>query len=454
MPGSVSRILVIDDDSNLSKLVVNILTAEGYECLFETSGEAGLKRLREGLFDLVMLDLMLPDIDGLRILREIRQDDNPESPQVVMISGEGSIKSALRATRNGAFDFLEKPLEAERIIVTVRNALEKGRMERTRNRYLSDMNEKYRMIAESPSMLPVLDLIEKAAQTECKILIEGENGTGKELVARSIHLKSARSEEAFIAVNCAAIPETLIESTLFGHKKGAFTNAYRDQIGRFQAADGGTLFLDEIGDMSLMLQAKLLRVLEDGTVEMVGSNTPVQMDVRLITATNRNLQKAMIDGTFREDLFYRLNVLSIKIPPLRDRKDDIPHLLNFYLERLCIERGCEPKSFTKTAERTLMTYHWPGNVRELRNLVEKTVTLTDGPVIDYADITHHLKRDGDSFFQMKSGFTLRQARREFERSMIKKTIKECGGNITLASKILDVPRTYLYKKMKNLGMKQ
>lgn len=450
MPSSTNRILVVDDDRNLSRILVNILDYEGYESEFVNSGEGALKKIKDENFDLMLLDLALPDLSGLDVLRaaqEIRSN-----MQVVMISGQGNIHTAVEATRSGAYDFLEKPLDSERILVTINNALDKGRLVRKTNQLREDVKGRYIMIGESPELEEIRQLILRAAATDSKVLIEGENGTGKELVARAIYFNSQRFGEPFVAVNCAAIPENLIESELFGHKRGAFTGAVADKIGRFQAANQGTLFLDEIGDMSLMTQAKVLRALEENTIEMVGAQDEIKVDVRVVVATNRDLQAEMKKGNFREDLYYRLNVLNIHIPPLRERKSDIPLLVNYFIRYFCEEQGRVSKKISDKAMSRLCNYYWPGNVRELRNVVEKMVTLIDGRVIQQKDISNMLKNDKSLHNAPVGNVPLKEARLEFERNYIMAKLTELDWNISKTANMLQIPRTYLYKKIKALGI--
>jgi len=454
MSCTTSYVLVVDDDRNLAKILVNILEFEGYECLVANDGETAMQWLEERNYDLVLLDLALPDMSGLDILQIINKADNIYATQVVMISGQGCIHTALRATRLGAYDFLEKPLNTERVLVTIKNALEKGRLQRAKNRFIHDMKEKYIMIGDSDPMKKVNELILRAAATDSKVLIEGENGTGKELVARAIYYNSDRSGESFITVNCAAIPDNLVESELFGHKKGTFTGAIADKIGRFQMADRGTLFMDEIGDMRLMTQAKLLRALESNKIEMLGSTKTIDVDVRIISATNRNLQDAMIQGEFREDLFYRLNVLSVKLPPLRERRSDIPLLVNHFLRLFCEEQGKITKKIAGAAMKAIQEHTWPGNVRELRNIIEKIVTMVDSDVINKTCIMPFLKSAGLTQMDMSSGLSFKDAKMNFERRLIIDKLTEYNWNITLTANSLKMPRTYLYKKIRNLNIEQ
>jgi len=450
MQSSANRILVVDDDRNLSRILVNILDFEGYDSEFVNSGQAALDKIKVESFDLMLLDLALPDLNGLDVLRsamEIRP-----AMQAVMISGQGDIHTAVEATRSGAYDFLEKPLDSERILVTINNALEKGKLLRKTNQLREDVKGQFVMIGKSPELEAIRQLILRAAASESKVLIEGENGTGKELVARAIYFNSPRFGEPFVAVNCAAIPENLIESELFGHKRGAFTGAVADKIGRFQMAHQGTIFLDEIGDMSLMTQAKVLRALEESTIEMVGAQEEITVDVRVIAATNRDLQKEMKAGNFREDLYYRLNVLNIHIPPLRERTGDIALLVNHYIHRFCEEQGRVTKKISDKAMERLSHYYWPGNVRELRNVVEKIVTLIDGRVIQQKDIASLLKNDKSLQQAPVGDVPLKEARLAFERNYIMSKLTEYDWNVSQTAQVLQIPRTYLYKKIKALGI--
>jgi two-component system nitrogen regulation response regulator NtrX len=369
-----------------------------------------------------------------------------------MISGEGTIHTAVEATKKGAYDFLEKPVDTDRLLLTVKNALDRGRLEMEKEQLLDRVKQHYVMIGTSSKMKEIHELIQKAGATNSKVLVEGENGTGKELVARAIHHESSRAGQSFVAVNCAAIPETLIESELFGHKKGSFTGAIADKPGRFQTADGGTLFLDEIGDMSLMTQAKVLRALEEGVVEMVGSGESISVDVRVIAATNKDLQKEMQNGNFREDLFFRLNVLNIKVPPLRERKEDIPLLVDYYIQYFCAEHGIKLKKMTSKAMQHLLRHNWPGNVRELKNFIEKLVILISPAEILSEHITSILEHHTLSKPAVAEDLSLKEARESFERDYIRQKLTMCDWNVTKAAQILGVPRTYLYKKMHMLGI--
>ena len=383
------RILIVDDDRSHCDIIANALDYEGYNTDIANNGKTAILKIQSDILDLILLDFKLPDMTGIKVLEKAREKNPPV--QVVMLSGQGSIHTAVEATKMGAYDFLEKPISSDRILLTLRNALDRGRLEREKAHLLESVKKHYTMVGEGPKMKEIHDLIRKAAKTNSKVLIEGENGTGKELVARAIHHESSRAGRPFVAVNCAAIPETLIESELFGHKKGSFTGAIADKPGRFQQADSGTIFLDEIGDMSIMTQAKVLRTLEEGTIEMVGGSEAIPVDVRVIAATNKDLLEEMKASHFREDLYFRLNVLSIKVPTLRERRDDIPILVEYYTQHFCNEHGVVQKKITPKALQQLVRYPWPGNVRELKNFVEKAVVLIGPAEIQPHDVSAILK---------------------------------------------------------------
>jgi two-component system, NtrC family, nitrogen regulation response regulator NtrX len=447
-----TAILVADDDPALCEILVHILKVEGYSVERVHTGGEALRCLQRGGTDLVLLDLRLPDMSGMDILSALQK--RKSKIQAIMISGEGDIRTALGATRMGAFDFLEKPLDPDRVLLTIKNALERRRLEDDKERLLEAVRGHYVMIGRSAGMQRVRDLIVKASKTNSKVLIEGENGTGKELVARAIHHGGAKAVRPFVAVNCAAIPDPLIESELFGHKKGAFTGAISDKSGKFKAADGGTLFLDEIGDMSPMIQAKMLRTLEEGAVEMLGSNEPVPVDVRLVSATNKDLQTEMAEGRFRKDLYFRINVLNIKLPPLRERRDDIPMLVEHYIRHFCGEHGVVLKRMTASAAEMLCAFGWPGNIRELKNFVEKMVILLEPDEIRADDIRPLLNDAGRSDrSEPNDGLKLGEAKDRFEREFIREKLEAANWNITRTAELLGIPRTYLHKKVKQMGLR-
>ncbi len=447
-----ATILIVDDDPFIRSSLCEILSYRGYHCTEAADGKEALQTIEQHPPDLVLLDLRLPRVEGLEVLKRSIQI-KPDLP-VVMISGQGTIPLAVEATRQGAYDFLEKPLEAERVLLTIEHALEAYALRVQRNRLLEETQQRYRMLGNDPKIKEVYALIDSAARVESKVLVTGESGTGKELVARAIHLNSARADQPFVPVNCAAIPETLIESELFGYKKGAFTGAATDRQGKFQQADGGTLFLDEVGDMSLMMQAKVLRVIEDGKVVPVGSSEPVKVDVRIIAATNKNLEKEIEEGNFRHDLFYRLNVIPISLPPLRARKDDIPLLAEYFLEQVCVQEGLAEKRFAKNAWPILKGHDWPGNVRELRTVVERAVVLTPEPQIDAAVVSQALRTSREWVDLYRSEQTLREARAQFERKYIEKVLEKHGGKIQATAEALGIQRSHLWKKMKRYGIER
>ena len=368
-----NTILIVDDEAGIRDALSSVLTDEGYTVESVPSGEECLSRLDRGGVDLILLDIWLPKMDGIETLERMRE--NGHFPMVVMISGHGNIETAVRATKLGAFDFVEKPLSIEKISRTVKNALEFLRLEEENQRLRAELGHRYQVIGQSVPMKALRQQIALAAPTNGRVLIYGESGTGKELVARALHAGSLRSNEPFVEVNCAAIPEELIESELFGHIKGSFTGASDDKIGKFQKADRGTLFLDEIGDMSLRTQAKVLRVLEEQRLEPVGSNELITVDVRVIAATNKRLEEQISRGLFREDLFYRLNVIPFTAPALRERVEDIPILARHFLAEFAAAYGRKPKELSDAALGVLTRYHWPGNVRELRNLIERLMII-------------------------------------------------------------------------------
>ena len=387
----MAKILIIDDERAIRNTLKDILDFEGYEVEVVENGKIGLDRATSGAFDLIYSDVKMPEMDGIEFLTAYRQaleaaPDRLPAP-VVMISGHGNIETAVDALKKGAFDFIEKPIDLNRLLVTTKNALQHGSQtqeikEKTEEiqTLRSRVASKNKMIGESPAIAHVRDIISKVAPTEARVLITGENGTGKEVVARLLHEQSQRAKKPLVEVNCAAIPSELIESELFGHTKGAFTSAIKDRAGKFEQADGGTLFLDEIGDMSLDAQAKVLRALQENEITRVGSDKTIHVNVRVIAATNKNLQTEIEKGTFREDLYHRLNVIPIHVPALRERTDDIPLLVNYFAEVICAEQGCKTKTFAPEAIKALQARTWSGNIRELRNVVERLIILAADPI--------------------------------------------------------------------------
>ncbi len=442
------KILLIDDEKSIRDSLRGILEDEGFEVKEAESGESAIEIMRKERFDAILLDVWLPGMDGIEVLKNIRERE--DNCPVIMISGHANIETAVKATKIGAYDFLEKPLSSERVLLTIKNALKQRKLEEENILLKEKVKAKYAMIGESRAIKEIKQLIEDIAPTNGRVLITGENGTGKELVARLIHEKSLRRHKRFAEINCAAIPDDLIESELFGYVKGAFTNALKDKKGKFLLADGGTLFLDEIGDMSLKTQAKVLRVSEEQKFEPLGSTESISIDTRIIAATNKDLQLEIHKGTFREDLFFRINVIPIHVPPLRERKEDIPLLAKHFLEEFSEEYGKRPKEFTSSAMEKLTTYSWPGNVRELRNLIERLVIIVKEDKIDAKDINlpGEAKRTVDSFFDLK----FFEAKEIFERNIILKHLMDNNWNIAKTAKSLGLERTTLYKKMKSLGI--
>jgi two-component system nitrogen regulation response regulator NtrX len=445
------EILIVDDELSWCQILKNTLEYVGYRVDIANDGKTALSMFKSKRYDLLLVDLRLPDMSGLDVIHETIPL-NPNVP-VVMISGQGTIQSAIEAARNGAYDFLEKPVNSDRMLLTIRNALEKRRLEAERRRLLKDNENRYTLVGESTAMRSVREFIRKAAAVNAKVLIAGESGTGKDLLARGIHFNSARAARPFVTLNCAAITETLIESELFGHKRGAFTGAVADKPGRFQTASSGTLFLDEIGDMSLITQSKVLRVLEEEKVDPVGSNRSESVNVRVIAATNRDLRDQIRNGQFREDLFFRLNVLGFKIAPLRERKEDIPLLIDHFNAQLCERQGIPSKRIPGRAINYMVDYPWPGNVRELKNVIEKLIVLGGKEDIQPRDVEAVL-RGGIHFYgdDGPSPASLKEAREQFERQHIINALSHCEGNISRAAELLEIPRTYLHKKIKMLGI--
>ncbi len=414
------------------------------------SGEACLEELAKG-YDLILLDVWLPGMDGMETLARIQEVPFAERPVAVMISGHGTIETAVKATKLGAFDFLEKPLTIEKIAVVIKNALRHRRLELENVRLRGANESRYRIIGESVPMKALRQQLALMAGTNGRVLIYGASGTGKELVARAIHALSPRSGEPFVEVNCAAIPEELIESELFGHRKGSFAGAHEDKTGKFQKADGGSLFLDEVGDMSLKTQAKVLRALDEQRLEPVGALESVQVDVRVIAATNKNLQEEIERGNFREDLFYRLNVIPFQVPLLKEHVEDIPLLADHFVKEFTTAYGRKPKELTPEACRVLQEYHWPGNVRELRNLMERIVIMNPQVRIDARHIP--LPRARPPADRLAESFgSLQEMRSSVERDYILRKLDETNGNVTRAAELLGLERSNLYRKMKALGI--
>jgi two-component system nitrogen regulation response regulator NtrX len=447
----MSNILIVDDEEGIREALSGALTDEGYAVSSVDSGEACLDLLRKTAFDVILLDIWLPGIDGLETLEKIRAVDN--APEVVMISGHGNIETAVRATKLGAYDFLEKPLTLDKTLILIKNAIESKKLWRENADLKKQLHAKSVIVGDSIPMKALRQQIGLMAPTNGRVLIYGESGTGKELVAHAIHAQSLRKAEAFVEVNCAAIPEDLIESELFGHYKGAFPGAATDKEGKFQKANGGTLFLDEVGDMSLKTQAKVLRTLDEQRFIPVGHEEMITVDSRVIASTNKDLEEEISRGNFREDLFYRLNVIPFFVPPLRERKEDVPLFARHFLKELAATYGRRPREITDDAIEALMRYSWPGNVRELRNLIERIVIMN--PTINRFERKHLpplVYRDGGRRTAVAEFSSLHQARDAYERDYILKKLDENHGNVSRAAEVLGLERSHLYRKMKTLGI--
>ena len=445
-------ILIVDDEPGVRSALKGVLKDEGYDVDAVDSGEACLERLGRQMYDVVVLDIWLPGMDGLATLSRMRE--RQIETQVVIISGHGNIESAVRAIKMGAFDFVEKPLSLEKTVLVVRNALRQRRLEAENEALRAKVDAQHTLVGESYAIEQLREQIAMAAPTNGRVLIMGENGTGKELVARNIHGMSRRRTAPFVEVNCAAIPEELIESELFGHVRGAFTGAVADRRGKFEAAHGGTIFLDEIGDMSLKTQAKVLRVLQEQVMEAVGGSTRIRVDARVLAATNKDLPMEIRAGRFREDLYFRLNVIPIFVPALRDRQEDIPLLADHFMALMAREYGRRPKTFERDAVTVLQQYAWPGNVRELRNVVERLMIMVPGDRITSRDLAFlELGTVTPVDASQPAPLTaLHDARDQFERDYILRALAQQHGNISRTAEVLGVERSNLYRKMRAFGI--
>ena len=432
-----------------------ILEYDGYECLLAPTGQEGIALVERETPDLVFLDIKMPGMDGLETLRRIRDLD--EILPIVIISGHGTVSTAVEATKLGAFDFLEKPLASERVSVTIRNALDQHRLQNENRSWRQAADVRHEMVGQSPALRQITEAVGRAAPTNATVLLLGQSGVGKELVARAIHKNSLRARERFVQVNCAAIPEDLIESELFGHEKGSFTGATERQIGKFEQADRGTLFLDEVGDMSLRAQAKVLRVLQEGEVERLGSARTIKVDVRVVVATNKDLTAEMEKGRFRDDLYFRLSVVPILVPPLRERAADIPELVRHFVTLFARENNFKAKQFTEAALDLMKRHQWKGNIRELRNLVERLIIMTPGDAIDAPDVGATLGVDdratsADNRHERPG--TLREFKEDAERTFLVEMLREHGWNISKTAEVIDTPRSNLYKKLEQYRIRQ
>lgn len=442
----MAKILVVDDEKNILNTMKAILQDEGHVVYTVENGNDAVQFTKSNEYDVVFLDVWLPDIDGVEVLQRIKQIK--QDIAVIMISGHGSIDIAVKSTRFGAFDFLEKPPSIERVITSLNNAIEQIQLKRENIQLKKNIAMEDEMIGNSPAMQEVKRIIDTAASTNARVFITGENGTGKELVARAIYRKSKRSDQPFVKVNCAAIPDELIESELFGHEKGSFTGAVGRRLGKFELADKGTIFLDEICDMSPSAQAKVLRVLQEQQFERVGGNDVITVDVRVIAATNVDVKEAIEQGRFREDLYYRLNVIPIYVPPLSERREDIPLLVDYFLEKFSREHGLGLKQMGDSAMDFLVNYSWPGNVRELKNVIERLTIMVPSETIQVQDITKHIESYDYEDTIARETSSLKKAREQFEKEYIIKMLKQYDKNISATAKALGIERTNLHRKIR------
>jgi len=447
-----ARVLIIDDDDAVRSSLKMIFEYEGYEVLLAANGPVGLKIAEQETPDLVFLDVKMPQMDGLEVLKRLKERDG--APPVVILSGHGTVKPAVEAVKLGAWDFIEKPPESERILIAARNALGQKRLVEENRRLKLVFDDRYRMVGRSPVLEKVWDAVRRAAPTSATVLITGESGVGKELVARAIHRNSNRKEEAFVQVNCAAIPEELIESELFGHEKGSFTGATEKQIGKFELAHKGTIFLDEVGDMSLRTQAKVLRVLQEGEVERIGSQKTIQVDVRVIAATNKNLEEEIGKGTFREDLFFRLSVIPVRVPPLRERPEDLPPLVDHFVRQFCTENNVRPRGFSQAAIDALGRYPWRGNVRELKNAIERLLIMVEDDQVKPEHLADVLHRPAEEPAGAGGAGTLKDFKEGAERAFLVQKLRESAWNISATAAAIGTPRSNLYKKLEAYGISQ
>jgi DNA-binding NtrC family response regulator len=447
----MQTLLIADDEPNIRKTLARVLSLEGYQLLQAAHGREALECIRQNAVDLVLLDVLMPELDGLQALGALREEQ-PDLP-VIMMSGHATIESAVQATRLGALDFLEKPLSTDKLLLAVSNALRFARLSREHAELSALARDEGEMIGGSARMREISDMIRKIAPTQGRVLIRGPNGTGKELVARAIHAQSGRAERPFIKVNCAAIPSELIESELFGHEKGAFSGALRLRRGKFELADGGSLFLDEVGDMSLSAQAKVLRALQESEFERVGGSETIRVDVRVVAATNKDLLAEIAAGRFREDLYYRLAVVPIELPALTDRREDIPALGRHFLRLVCRQNGFRELSLTEEAISLLMQHPWPGNVRELRNAIERLAILASGPTIGAENVQQILPATAlPKRSTRAAGASLRDLLAAAERQILLDALAESEGNVAATARTLDLERSHLYKKLRQHGI--
>lgn len=449
----MKSILIIDDEIEICESIKMILEYEDYHVEFATNPSEGLEKIRSSKYQVILLDINMPELNGFEVLQKVNSDENDIN--VIMISAHSSVENAVKATKLGAFDFIEKPIDRDKLLITVRNAVNQNELKKENKELKNSIEDENIIIGDSESLKRVLETAKRVAITESRILITGENGTGKELIAKEIHKYSKRKDKPFIEVNCAAIPNELIESELFGHEKGAFTGAANKRIGKFELAHSGTLFLDEIGDMSLNAQAKVLKAIEEGKIERVGGTETIDVDVRLISATNKDLQKEISEGNFREDLFHRLNVIPLNIPPLRERKNDIELLINHFNKRISRKYNFTEKKFSKEAVELLKDQKWSGNVRELKNIIERILIMLPDEQIDKSDIVKLIptSNGNDSeIFDISNSF--QEFKEKAEKMFIQKQLELNEWNISKTAEVLGIQRSHLYGKMKKYNIEK
>jgi DNA-binding NtrC family response regulator len=454
----MERILIIDDDPAHLKVVATALERKGYDTTTASDGESGIKELEDSFFDLVLTDLMMPGVDGMGVLKHV-VEHSPKTTCIIL-TGHATIKGAVEAVKVGAFDYMTKPVTASELWVAVEKALQYKALKEENVRLKRELKQKYshkNIIGTSQAIEKIFSLIDKVADTDSTVLINGASGTGKELIARAIHYDSSRSDKPLVIINCGAIPEALLESELYGHEKGSYTGAHKARVGRFEMANGGTIFLDEIGEMSPSLQVKLLRVLQDQRFERVGGTKTIHVDVRIIAATNKNLTAAINDGTFREDLYYRLNVIPVKVPPLTQRRSDIPLLVSHFLKKFQKQGENRIDGFSTEATDALIEYNWPGNVRELENVVKRITILCENTTVDFTDLPEHIQQyslsvQDDEGALFEEGLSLDKAVKDYERKLILGAMEKSDGVKTKAAKLLKIKRTTLVEKIKKQNL--
>jgi DNA-binding NtrC family response regulator len=449
----MKSILIIDDEKEICESIKMILEYEDYAVDYSTSAIEGIDKLTTGRFSCLLLDIQMPEMNGFEVLKKVKENNSPIS--VIIISAHGSIENAIKATKLGAFDFIEKPIDREKLLISVRNAVGQSNLINENKEIKKSLENEEVILGNSKAINGILEIIDRVAPIETRVLITGENGTGKELVAKALHKKSSRNDKAFIEVNCAAIPNELIESELFGHEKGSFTGAFQQRIGKFELANKGTIFLDEIGDMSLQAQAKVLRAIEDSKIERVGGAKKIEVDVRIIAATNKNLKEEIEKGNFREDLFHRLNVIPIHIPPLRERTDDIPILVEHFTKEILNKHKKPLIQFSQDAIKYFQGLQWSGNIRELRNTVERIIILVDNKIISKKDIEFLFSSDQTSLGDIiDTSNSFQEFKEKAEKAFIVKQLNANDWNISKTAEILEIQRSHLYNKIKKYGIEK